>query len=51
MSANFNPTLVQPILETPYLSLPDMIDAAAAPILDETGNPIHDEEGRLIYGA
>lgn len=51
MSDSFNPALVQLILETPCLSLPDMITAGADPVLDEQGNPLQGEEGAVLYGS
>ena len=50
MSDNFTPILVQPVLETPCLLLPEINDAAPDPLLDETGHPLLDEEGRFING-
>ena len=50
MNDNFTPILVQPVLETPCLSVPEINDATPDPLLDETGHPIQDEEGRSIHG-
>ncbi len=51
MSTNFNPTMATVILEPVYLSPPVLEDAAAQPVLDETGNPTRDEKGNIIYGT
>lgn len=48
--SNFNPILIFPILDLVYLAPPVLEDAAAEPILDETGNPVRDEKGNPIYG-
>lgn len=46
-----NIVIRQIILEPVYLSPVDLIPADAQPVLDETGNPIRDENGLVIYGV
>jgi len=43
------PELRKVILEPVYLSPPDLVEAEAEPLLDDTGNLILDDEGRVIY--
>ena len=50
MSGNFETTMAQPILEPVYLTSPALVDADAEPVLDETGNPVRDEVGEIVYG-
>jgi hypothetical protein len=49
--SNFNPTMASPVLEPVYLTPPVLVEAAAEPVLDETGNPVRDEKGNEIHGA
>ena len=46
-----HPCLRKIILEPPYLHPVDFLPADAEPLLDETGNPIRDEDGNVIYGG
>lgn len=50
MSIEPGPTLVKPILQPAILRKPDQVPGDAVPILDETGNELLDEDGRVIYG-
>jgi len=47
--SNFNPAMTSVILKPVYLSPPTVEAAAAEPVLDETGNPVRDEQGLPIY--
>lgn len=49
--SNFNPAMASLILEPVYLTPPVIEDAAAEPVLDETGNPVLDEKGNAIHGS
>ena len=46
---SFNPALVTVILKSIHFYTPELTTTGAAPILDETGNKIIDEENRNIY--
>jgi hypothetical protein len=48
---NFNPTMASLTLEPVYLTPPELVYAAAEPVLDGTGNPIRDEKGNEIHGT
>ena len=50
MSDNFSPVLVQPVLSAPCLATPEMVSAGAVAILDELGQSLLGEDGRVIYG-
>ena len=43
------PTLRVPILEIIYMKPVDLVSADSWPILDQTGNPIRDHEGNILY--
>lgn len=43
------PTLREPILEIVYMHPIDLVSADASPILDQSGNPIRDHNGNIIY--
>ena len=47
--ANFNPVLVTVTLGNVRFASPEVMAAGAQRLLDETGTPILDEEGRYIY--
>ena len=47
---SYKPTLREPRLDVPRLRPPELVKAGAQVVLDETGNPVFDEEGNLIYG-
>lgn len=46
-----HPVLATPVLESTGLTPLSGEDAASEPVLDETGNPLKDEKGGVIYGS
>jgi len=46
---NIPPVLKPVILTTICLVPPEIIPADSAPLLDESGYPVMDESGRIIY--
>jgi hypothetical protein len=48
--SNYNPCMAPPLMESPELSPPDLIEAGAEPVLDEEAHLLRDEAGAIIYG-
>lgn len=44
-------TLREIILEPVYLAPVDLVDIDSQPLLDETGNRLRGEDGRVLYGV
>ena len=51
MSGNSNPRMAAPLLEPVCLADAALSDAAAEPVLDETGNPVLDEKGTPVQAG